>query len=67
MEARHAFMEAGGKVFHYIPCVNDDPEWITALYNITVRHLAGWPTADTQTAAELAASRAAALAMGAKN
>jgi ferrochelatase len=67
MEARHAFLTAGGKVFHYIPCVNDDPEWITALCNITQRHLSGWPTQETPDSKTLAASRADALALGAKN
>ncbi|HCL86025.1 MAG TPA: ferrochelatase [Comamonadaceae bacterium] len=45
-EARHAFMEAGGKEFRYIPCLNDDPAWITALSQIAEQHLAGWPTAS---------------------
>ena len=67
MEARHAFLEAGGQVFHYIPCVNDDPEWITALCNITQRHLSGWPTQEAPDTKALAASRAVALALGAKN
>lgn len=44
MEAREAFMHAGGKVFHYIPCLNDDRHWISALSQITQQHLAGWPT-----------------------
>ncbi|MGH8856754.1 MAG: ferrochelatase [Polaromonas sp.] len=44
MEARHAFLQAGGKEFHYIPCLNDSPDWITALCQIAERHLAGWPT-----------------------
>eukprot|EP01041_Mallomonas_annulata_P018680 gene18680-37714_t len=34
MEAREAFLHAGGQEFHYIPCLNDDPEWITALCNL---------------------------------
>jgi len=67
MEARHAFTEAGGKVFNYIPCVNDDPEWITALCNITQRHLNGWPTQESPDPKASAASRAAALALGAKD
>jgi ferrochelatase len=66
MEARHAFLNAGGKAFHYIPCLNDDPEWITALCNLSERHLAGWPTQTPQDPAVLAASQAAALAMGAR-
>ena len=66
MEARAAFLKAGGKVFHYIPCLNEDPEWITALYNLTQRHLAGWNTLTTPEPQALAASRQAALALGAK-
>jgi protoporphyrin/coproporphyrin ferrochelatase len=66
MEARAAFLLAGGKEFHYIPCLNDDPEWITALCHIAQRHLQGWPTQTPVDAQALDASRAAALAMGAK-
>src|SRR6476661_5628593 len=28
MEARQDFLVAGGKDFHYIPCLNESPEWI---------------------------------------
>jgi ferrochelatase len=44
MEGRDAFLGAGGKAFHYIPCLNDSNAWITALAGIADRHLAGWPT-----------------------
>jgi ferrochelatase len=67
MEAREAFLHAGGKVFHYIPCLNDDPEWISALCNITHQHLAGWPTTIAPDKAALARSRAVALELGADN
>ena len=43
MEGREAFLQSGGKAFHYIPCLNDDPAWIAALAEIAQRHLAGWP------------------------
>ena len=66
MEAREAFLHAGGKEFHYISCLNDDPEWITALCNITQQHLQGWPTLAISDPVELASSRSAALALGAK-
>jgi ferrochelatase len=66
-EVRQAFMLAGGKEFHYIACLNDDSEWITALGEIAQRHLAGWPTRNVPPAAELTASRQAALALGARN
>ncbi len=66
IEGRAAFLTAGGKEFHYIPCLNDDPAWISALCEITQQHLAGWPTQTAADASQLAASRAAALALGAK-
>ena len=66
-EGRAAFLMAGGKEFHYIPCLNDNHAWITALCNLTVQHLAGWTTLAQPDANGLAASRAAALALGAKH
>jgi len=68
MEAREAFLRAGGKAFSYIPCLNDSHEWIAGLAEITQQHLAGWPVqADaTEAAKALAASRERALALGAK-
>ncbi len=65
-EAREAFMHAGGKEFNYIPCLNDSPDWIAALARITEQHLQGWPTQAAPDENVLAASRAAALALGAK-
>jgi len=44
IEGRDAFLQAGGKEFHYIPCLNDRSDWITALAGIAERHLSGWPT-----------------------
>jgi len=68
MEARAAFLSAGGKEFGYIPCLNDSHEWIAGLAEIAQQHLAGWPVqADAaDTARAMAASRERALAMGAK-
>lgn len=66
IEGRQAFLTSGGKEFHYIACLNDDPAWIGALGAIAERHLAGWPTRETPAADALAASRDAALAKGAK-
>ena len=65
MEGRAAFLNAGGKEFHYIACLNDDPEWITALCNLTQTHLQGWPTLSAPDLNALDNTRAAALAMGA--
>ena len=66
MEGREAFLHAGGQAFHYIPCLNDDPSWITALCELSQQHLSGWPTQAAPDAQALAASREAALAMGAR-
>ena len=64
MEVREAFLHAGGKEFHNIPCLNDDSRWITALSRVAQQHLAGWPT-QTPTAAALADARDHAVAGGA--
>lgn len=63
-EAREAFLEAGGKAFHYIPCLNDSHPWIAAMAEIAIRHMQGWPTRaeDSRT---LEAQRQRALAAGA--
>lgn len=34
MEVRGAFLEAGGREFHALPCLNESPEWIAALARI---------------------------------
>jgi ferrochelatase len=65
MEARTAFLMAGGQTFHYIPCLNDDPQWIGALGGIAQQHLLGWPTVGAPDAEAMAASKAAARALGA--
>ena len=65
MEARTAFLTAGGKTFHYIPCLNDDPQWIGALGSIAQQHLLGWPTVGAPDSEVLAASKSAAIALGA--
>ncbi|MDR0479103.1 MAG: ferrochelatase [Burkholderiaceae bacterium] len=42
-ENRATFLNAGGGAFRYIPCLNDDPAWISALADLVRRHLQGWP------------------------
>jgi len=64
-EAREAFLHAGGQAFHYIPCLNDDPAWISALGSIAQQHLQGWPTQVRPDAQALAASKVRAQALGA--
>lgn len=41
-EIREAFLHAGGEVFTYIPCLNDDPAHIAALMELVAENLSGW-------------------------
>ncbi len=66
MEVRHAFSSSGGEVFNYIPCLNDDSAWLSALSSITQKHLSGWPTQAVDMAA-LKTMRDEALKLGAKD
>jgi ferrochelatase len=43
LEARAAFMRAGGQEFNYLPCLNDRHEWIAALAALAIQHTQGWP------------------------
>ena len=48
LEVRDAFIAAGGKAFSYIPCLNDRPDWMNALRDLSLQHLQGWLPATTQ-------------------
>jgi protoporphyrin/coproporphyrin ferrochelatase len=65
MEGRQAFLQAGGKAFSYIPCLNDSTAWVGALASLCERHMQGWPTrvADQPSEGDLVdtAKRAKAL------
>ncbi len=65
LEAREAFMHAGGREFHHIACLNDQHEWIAALASISLRHLQGWPSSVEADAAALEAQRQRAIKRGA--
>ncbi len=43
-EGRDDFLAAGGKEYHYIPALNEAPDWIAALGDLVERHLGGWET-----------------------
>ena len=62
-EAREAFLEAGGEDFRYIDCLNDRPDWISALASVAEHHLQGWDTRSLP--AENPATRERASALGA--
>ena len=61
-EARAAFLGAGGRHFHFIPCLNDQVDWIRALTALAERHLQGWDTRAAAGSARGAAPAAAATA-----
>ena len=70
MEAKEDFLAAGGKAFHYIPCLNEDPRWIEAMAALVEAHAGGWPLSAAPEAvqarrADAEAGRAQALALGA--
>ncbi len=66
IEAKAAFLGAGGQEFHFITCLNDRPEWIGALTALAQNHMQGWPTAAADDAEAREATRQRALALGAK-
>ena len=67
MEAKDAFIGAGGEQFNFIDCLNDRPDWISALADLSLRHLQGWPGAGAPgfAPAEREDQRQRALALGA--
>ncbi len=42
VENRHFFLEAGGKNFATVPCLNDSAEGVAVISDIVVRELKGW-------------------------
>ena len=66
MEAKEAFEHAGGKAFHYIPALNENPDWMDGMAEIIQEHLGGWGL-GAELELDLQARKAAALSLGAKN
>ncbi|GAA6140743.1 ferrochelatase [Hydrogenophaga sp. 5NK40-0174] len=65
MEAREAFVHAGGQDFQYIDCLNDHPDWIRAMADLAESHMSGWPTREQADPQVLEMSKARARALGA--
>ncbi len=42
IEVKQAFLGAGGREFHAIPCLNENPPWIAALVGLVMSNLGGW-------------------------
>jgi protoporphyrin/coproporphyrin ferrochelatase len=64
IEVRDEFLHAGGGEYHYIPCLNERPDWMHALADLAVDNLHGW--LDKPDAAGLEQGKLRALSMGAK-
>ena len=60
IEARAAYLMAGGREFHYIPCMNERDDWIAALAELAREHLGHWLTLPA-TGDPASAERARAL------
>jgi ferrochelatase len=58
MEAKAEFLHAGGKEFHFIPCLNEAEVWGKGMAEIAEQHLAGWPTMSNPAARQDAALEA---------
>jgi ferrochelatase len=67
LQDRDIFLQAGGKHFGYIPCLNADPLHVEALCAIVGQHLEGWPVneeSDMQQALAARKERATTLGAG---
>ena len=42
IEGRKTYLDAGGKEFHLLPCLNERSDWIDALAVIARQHMADW-------------------------
>ena len=67
MEGKAEFIQAGGKKYNYIPCLNERDDWIHALADLAAKHLQGWPTLNPPDTTTLNASALRAKALGASH
>lgn len=65
MEVKSAFLQNGGKTFHYIPCLNARADWIRALAEIAAGELGNWLTLPKPTEQEAGACAHRARELGA--
>lgn len=54
MEVREAFLAQGGEEFRYIPCLNEQASWISALRDMVLAELADWRRPDRGAVSESA-------------
>ena len=67
MECKEAFLSKGGERFHYIPCLNEQEDWIASLTHLVLTHAGHW-THDSpeRSPAARATGKLRAMALGAK-
>lgn len=65
IEGKAIYLNAGGRDFHLIPCLNERNDWVHALTDIVTANLVGWGDAATHETLEM--SRLRALSMGAQS
>ena len=65
IEGKTTFLTAGGRDFHYIPCLNERNDWLHALADIVATNLLGWVGSEPA-GEDLERTRERALALGAK-
>ena len=65
IEGKATFIEAGGREYNYVACLNERDDWIRALADIAASHLQGWPTTTPPDLSSLELSALRARALGA--
>ena len=48
ISGREEFYAAGGEVYHYIPCLNANADWLDALVDVIKENLLGWLKYDLE-------------------
>jgi protoporphyrin/coproporphyrin ferrochelatase len=66
IEGKTVFLNAGGREFHAVPCLNERTDWIHALTDVAASNLLGW-TDIAHTHDTLQMSRLRALSLGARS
>lgn len=60
-EGKADFQHAGGGEYHYIPALNENPDWMDALAELAEIHLSGWPSRTAPSGCPESAARARQL------
>lgn len=66
LEGKASFLAAGGAEYNYLPCLNERGDWISALADIAIAHMAGWQPEKAPEPSTLVDSANRALELGAQ-